>query len=142
MRAMLVTLKVKHKKPPSWQYVTAPVLCIASLFFEAWLAVRFLGLQPYIARQAVVVFSVLLLIFFPLLYRAHQARFRNRDIRATKKVVVAFIALMFLAMLYYFDKAGVLGNDPVTKRVTVGFALISAAIGLAIAIFGIKYEFE
>jgi len=139
---MLVTLKVKHKKPPAWRYVTAPVLCITGLIFEAWLAVRFLGLQPYIARQAVAVFSVLFLIFFPLLYRAHQARFRNRDIRATKRVVVAFVALMFLAMLYYFDKAGVLGNDPVTKLVTVGFAVISAAIGLGIAVFGIKHEFE
>ncbi len=138
----MLTFKTRAKRYPAWHFVVAGVLSIGGLALQGWLAYRYLGLDERLARQAVMAISIVCLVFLPLLYRSYQVRFRDRTPMTVVKTVAVFLTALFVVLLYYIERSGVLGADSTPRRVTIAVLLIAFTAGMLFFVYGVKYEVD
>ena len=138
----MVTFRTKVKRYPAWQFAVAAFLGIAGLSFNGWLAYQFLGWSSQLVWEAVIVFSIMLLLFVPLLYRAYEIRFRERNPMAVPKAFAAFLTVFFLLLLYYIDKSGLVSGNATARTLTLIVLLAAFAAGMLFTIYGVKHELD
>ncbi|HEX9120226.1 MAG TPA: hypothetical protein VF840_06770 [Terriglobales bacterium] len=132
----LLTVKVKAKRRPWWDYAAGAILSLLVSAFWAWVAYSAIGFSPALARQVFIVFGALSLLFCPLLYLANEKQVRDHRSKALPMTATAFVALFSAAVLYFIAR-----NEGETVLPIV-FGVITIGLGVYISLFAIKYEFE
>lgn len=139
---MRLTVKVKAKQYPPWQYAAAGVMSLFGSAFWAWIAHSAFGFALPLAELVFFVFSGLSLLFLLLLYLAYEKQFRDHSSRAVPVVASCFAASIGIATLYFLAKYTAGKGDPTAKMVTLITFLLAMATGILIAVFLVKYEVE
>lgn len=138
-RQMPITVKVKARLYPWWNYPAGAVVCVVGSAFWAWLA-HLNGFSLSESRQFFFAFSGLQLFFLPLHYWANKKQFYDHDSKAKPRIVAAMVGSISLALLYFLSKHDLAAGEDVMVPTILMCA--SIAIGLGIVLFGIKWEIE
>lgn len=137
-----ITIRVKARKYPVWQYIAAVMIAIVNASFFAWFAYS-CGLGLWMARQVLFVFGGLQLLLIPSLYFANERRFHDHNSKAVQGVAAVFAGLMCFAVIYFLAAHDITnGEDSTTILFAVLISIASIVTGILFALFGIRYEVE
>jgi hypothetical protein len=137
---MPITIKVKAKRYPWWNYAAAAGLSLSGSAFWAWIAHIAFGFGLPLARQVFFAFAGLQFFFLPIMYIAYERQFRNHSSRAVQNTASCFAASLAFAALYFCAQLPL--GDSTVRTATITISAISILIGLTISLFLIRYEFE
>ena len=138
----IITIKVKARQYPVWQYIAATVIAIVNASFFAWFAYS-AGFGLWMAWRVLFVFGGLQLLLIPSLYFANERRFRDHNSKAVQGVASFFIGLIGFAVVYFLaDHDFRTGEDSTTILFAVLISVASIVAGILFALFGIRYEVE
>ena len=137
---MPLTIKVKAKRYPWWNYAAGAVVALLASAFWAWSAYTAFGFGLSLARQVFYVFAGLQLFFLPIMYIAYERQFRNHSSRAVQNMASCFAAALAFAALYFLAKLPL--GDSTVKTATITISAMFILIGLIISLFLIRHEFE
>lgn len=132
----LLTIKLKAKRRPRWEYAVSAILSLLMSAFWAWFAYSAMGFSLVLARQVFITFGALSLLFCPLLYLANERQFRNHTSKALVMTATTFSALFAIAVLYFIAK-----HEQETILPIV-YGVVTIGLGVYISLFAIKFEFE
>jgi hypothetical protein len=138
----MLTIKTTAKRSPAWHFVVGGLVAFAGFAFDGWLACQLFGWPTSLAREAVVVCSVVCVAFMPFLYRAYDIRFRKRNPNVVPRTAAVFMSALCFVALYYLDKGGVLGRDAAVRWFTIIVSIVSLGVGTGLMLFAVKYELE
>ncbi|HJT72171.1 MAG: hypothetical protein ACM3JB_08355 [Acidobacteriaceae bacterium] len=139
---MPLTVKVRAKQYPLWQYAAAAFVSLLGSAFWAWIAHSVLGFALPLVELVFFVFSGLSLLFLLLLYLAYEKQFRDHSSRAVPVVASCFAVFIASATLYFLAKYTAGNGGPTAKMVTLIAFLLAMATGIFLAVFVVKYEIE
>jgi hypothetical protein len=143
----LITLKVKAKLYPWWHYLLAAILGFAGAAFYLWLACQLFAMPVRLAREAFIVYCLLITVFLALMHSAYRMQYRTRNPVVVHRIAVGFTTSLVGVTLYYCYRNGAFGlaafgNQPTVRMFTLAATAFSILLGLFLAWFGIKVELQ